>query len=97
GGQMMKELTKAYITKYRLDSGIWVAYGEVTSTGIFVYKSADNVNSFSFLPCDYALTEQDALTNAENKRQKEIAKLEQQIESLKSLVIEINDKALNHA
>lgn len=82
----MKELTKVYITKYALTTGVIEADMELKDGGKHCYgKPNGHHYSTSFFGNDFHLTKEDALKDCERRRIKKIDTLNKQILKLNNL------------
>lgn len=82
----MKELTKVYITKYALTTGVIEADMELKNDGKMCYgKPNSSSYDTGFFGDDFHLSKEDALKDCEKRRISKIKNLNKQIEKLSNL------------
>ena len=87
----MKNLTKVYITKYALTTGLMEADMELLNDGKHCHGKPSGYHyNTSFFGNDFHLSKEDALKDCEKRRITKIKSLEKNIEKLKVLKFKIN-------
>lgn len=84
-------MTKAYITKYALTRGIYIAEGELRNGGECFVQHRDSEYNFEqfFKQKEFQLTEEEALARADKMRAAELKKLAKAYQKLSALTFSI--------
>lgn len=77
-----KDITKVYITKYALTSGIFSMEGEIRGDTV---RGLGDHNGHIYLDRDWWLTKAAAITRAEELKEKKIKSLKKQLKKLEAM------------
>ncbi|MDF7650111.1 hypothetical protein F3J38_04790 [Pantoea sp. Acro-805] len=80
-------MIKAYITKYALTRGIYIAEGELKNDGEIFVQQRDREYNFEqfFKKKEFQLTEEEALARADKMRATQLKKLAKEYQKLSEL------------